>query len=72
MSEPSLIAEQAVSAFNEGVQAYNDGYSDDVNPYQFGTSLFDEWEQGWDHEFNKHYREWQSDERDKQMINRRT
>ena len=48
MSAPSLIAEQAVSAFNEGYDAFRDGYSDDLNPYQAGTFLYADWEKGWD------------------------
>jgi ribosome modulation factor len=65
MSAPTQQAERAVGAFNEGQQAYEDGYSDDVNPYQFGTALYTEWETGWDAAFELGYREYKSNEQDK-------
>ena len=37
-----------MSAFDEGYQAFRDGYADDLNPYQAGTFLYAEWEKGWD------------------------
>lgn len=60
------------TAFDEGAQAFFDGYADDANPYQAGTALHEEWEHGWDHEYNLHYREVVSDERDRKMLQRRT
>ena len=59
-------------AYSQGQQAFLDGYADDLNPYQRGTMLHDEWEQGWDHEASEHYHEVKSDERDRQMLRRRT
>ena len=58
-------------AFQQGRDAFLDGYADDLNLYQRGTMLYDEWERGWDHESSEHYREVKSDELDRQMLRRR-
>ena len=72
MSEPNKQAEKAVGAFNEGFEAFLEGLSDDTNPYQNGTALHYEWESGWDSAYEIYYREVQSDEKDKELLKRRT
>lgn len=37
-----------MSPFDEGAQAFLEGYADDLNPYQAGTALAEEWSRGWD------------------------
>ena len=41
------IKESDVSAFNEGVEAYHRGDTDDMNPYDDRDPQRDEWEDGW-------------------------
>jgi hypothetical protein len=50
-----------VIAYAQGRAAFLDGYSDDLNPYQRGTALYDDWEAGWDHEHSEHFAEVVSD-----------
>lgn len=50
MSAPIRKAELAVSAFNEGCEAFLQGMDESVNPYQPGTMLAEDWLRGWDAE----------------------
>jgi ribosome modulation factor len=52
-------------AYDAGRQAYLDGQHDDVNPYQFGTQLYDDWEHGWDSAFQAEWRGLQMDAQDR-------
>lgn len=70
--KPRTQAERAVGAFNEGMQAFEDGYSDDVNPYHRGTMAYHEWEMGWDCAYELGYRELKSNELDKVLDGRRS
>ena len=40
-----------MSPFDEGAQAFLDGYADDLNPYQSGTALAAAWIDSWDAEY---------------------
>ena len=57
--------DEEIAVFNEGYRAYQDGFSDDVNPYQFGTALHNSWEYGWDAAFELGYRGFVKDQQDK-------
>ena len=51
-------------AYQQGREAYLDGKSEDQNPYQRGTNCADEWERGWDAEFENYRYEVESAARD--------
>lgn len=71
MSAPDWRTESEIAAFNEGKAAYEDGYADDLNPYQPGTHLFEQWFTGWDAGYELHWREREMNERDKILDARR-
>ena len=72
MSTPDGKVELGVAIFNEGMAAFLEGYSDDLNPYDAGSWKAEEWQTGWDAGYELHYREVQSDERDRELLKRRT
>ena len=60
------------AAFHEGEQAFLLGYSNDLNPYSTTSDEGEEWDEGWTYAFDMNWREVESDERDRKLLNRRT
>ena len=68
MSTSILESETEVEGFN----AYVDGAAEYENPHTRGTDAFHAWQDGWDRAYAAHWRERELDERDLQLLRRRT
>ena len=68
MSNPILESETEAQGFN----AYAEGAAEYENPYTRGTIPFYAWQDGWDRAYAAHWRERELDERDIEILRRRT
>ena len=68
MSTPILESEIEIEGFN----AYVDGVAEYENPYAAGTDAFHAWQDGWDRAYLANWRERELDERDIEILRRRT
>ena len=61
---------RAMTAEQEGYEAYKDGASDIENPYQAGTLHYREWMEGWDRAYMDFAHERYKDELDAAELRR--
>ena len=66
----TLILESEIEA--EGFNAYIEGSAEYENPHTRGTDAFYSWQDGWDRACLAGWRERELDERDLQLLRRRT